>query len=345
MSTAMADMRGIEHTAHQFQRWVPKSFEARVIVVGDRVFTAAIHAGNAAGYLDWRNDYDALRYQPITPPQSISAGAIAYCAEFGTGYNAALMSHRLGDQHVFSVDIGTDLVQTARERLAELGYAPTLAAVHGAQGLPEHASFDRIIATCSVPAIPGAWADQLCDGGLLLVDVKRASVAGNLVLLRKQGDRLQGRFLPTWAGFMAMRDTAAPPAVTASAGTVHPEDGTRSFTRLEPTPWAAIVPWLLASPRLPWTLSFGYLGRTATGAPEWAVFTGDDGSWCAVRTQPDNQGHREVRQDGPVTIWDQFERTHGEWETLDQPGVGPARPDRHPRRPAPRVDRQPRQRP
>lgn len=80
------------------------------------------------------------------------------------------------------------------------------------------------------------------------------------------------------------------------------------------------MPWLLASPRLPRTLSFGYLGRTATGAPEWAVFTGDDGSWCAVRTQPDNQGHREVRQGGPVTIWDQFERTHGEWETLDQPG-------------------------
>ena len=27
----------------------------------------------------------------------------------GTGYNAALLSHRIGDQHVFSVDIEPDL--------------------------------------------------------------------------------------------------------------------------------------------------------------------------------------------------------------------------------------------
>ncbi|HYZ09521.1 MAG TPA: methyltransferase domain-containing protein [Pseudonocardiaceae bacterium] len=42
----------------------------------------------------------------------------------GTGYNAALLSHRIGDQHVFSVDIEPDLVQLARERLARIGYRP-----------------------------------------------------------------------------------------------------------------------------------------------------------------------------------------------------------------------------
>ena len=31
----------------------------------------------------------------------------------GTGYNAALLAHRLGGEHVFSVDIGADLVETA----------------------------------------------------------------------------------------------------------------------------------------------------------------------------------------------------------------------------------------
>src|ERR1700754_5081751 len=33
----------------------------------------------------------------------------------GTGYNAALLTHRLGDENVFSVDIGADFVGTARE--------------------------------------------------------------------------------------------------------------------------------------------------------------------------------------------------------------------------------------
>lgn len=84
----LTDLRGVEHTAHQFQRWVPKAFEARVIVVGDHVFAAAIHAGNAASYIDWRNDYGALRYEPITPPDSVSAGAVAYCAELGLVYGA-----------------------------------------------------------------------------------------------------------------------------------------------------------------------------------------------------------------------------------------------------------------
>lgn len=84
----LTDLRGIEHTAHQFQRWVPKAFEARVIVVGGRVFAAAIHAGNAASYVDWRNDYHALRYESIDLPACVVAGVLAYCAEFSLVYGA-----------------------------------------------------------------------------------------------------------------------------------------------------------------------------------------------------------------------------------------------------------------
>jgi methyltransferase of ATP-grasp peptide maturase system len=236
----------------------------------------------------------------------------------GTGYNAALLAHRLGGEHVFSVDIGADLVETARERLAELGYAPTLAAVHGAGGWPEHAPYDRIIGTLSVPSVPWAWAEQLRDGGRVLIDVKRGIHAGNLVLLRKHPDRLEGRFLAKWAAFMTIRDAdAAPPTVTSMA--VEPEDGARSSTRLDPQPWTAAVQWLLATSQLPRQLTFGYLGFIASG-PEWATFTGDDGSWCAVRMQMDEHGHREVREGGPVAIWAAFERTYAEWETLDRPG-------------------------
>jgi hypothetical protein len=67
---------------------VPKAFEARVIVVGDRLFTATIHAGSAASHLDWRSDYGALAYEPVTPPETVSVGVIAYCAEFGLNYGA-----------------------------------------------------------------------------------------------------------------------------------------------------------------------------------------------------------------------------------------------------------------
>jgi methyltransferase of ATP-grasp peptide maturase system len=237
----------------------------------------------------------------------------------GTGYNAGLLTHRLGDEHVFSVDIGADLVETARERLADLGYTPTLATVDGAAGLPEYAPFDRIIATCSVPAVPWAWAEQLRDDGLVLVDVKRGTHAGNLARLRRYDDRLEGRFLPRWATFMTIRDSdGAPPRRTGPA--VLPDQGDRSVTLLDPSPWVAVVPWFLASSRFPRTLVFGYRGRTDTGGPEWAVLTGDDGSWCAVQMQPDAHGQREVREHGPVRIWEQFEHTYAEWSALGQPG-------------------------
>jgi methyltransferase of ATP-grasp peptide maturase system len=237
----------------------------------------------------------------------------------GTGYNAALLTHRLGDENVFSVDIGADLVREARERLAGLGYAPTLAVVHGGNGLPEHAPYDAVLATCSVPAVPWTWAEQVHVGGRVLVDVKRGTHAGNLVLLRREENRLEGRFLARWATFMGIRDTdTAPPAVAGVS--VEPEAGKRTVTRLDPQPWAAVVPWFLASVRLPRDLVFGYRGRVDSGGPEWVTFTGGDGSWCAVRAQPDERGERDVWEGGPVDIWGAFEAVHGEWDALGRPG-------------------------
>lgn len=46
----------------------------------------------------------------------------------GTGYNAGLVAHRLGDDAVCSVDIDPRLITDARQRLAGLGYHPTLCA-------------------------------------------------------------------------------------------------------------------------------------------------------------------------------------------------------------------------
>jgi protein-L-isoaspartate O-methyltransferase len=43
----------------------------------------------------------------------------------GSGYNAALLCHRLGDDRVYSVEIEPGLVELARARLAALGYRPT----------------------------------------------------------------------------------------------------------------------------------------------------------------------------------------------------------------------------
>lgn len=128
----------------------------------------------------------------------------------GTGYNAALLCRRLGEAQVFSVDIKADLVASARTRLAGLGYHPTLVHADGALGLPNHAPYDRLIATCSVPTVPWAWIEQTRLGGVILADLKLAVGAGNLVRLVRTEEGAEGRFDPTYAAFMAMRSTACP---------------------------------------------------------------------------------------------------------------------------------------
>jgi ATP-grasp ribosomal peptide maturase len=83
------DLRGIEVTAHQFQQWVgPKSYEARVVVVGTRAFTVAIHAQTDATRVDWRRDYTALCYEIIDPPEHVLAGVHALMEHFGLVYGA-----------------------------------------------------------------------------------------------------------------------------------------------------------------------------------------------------------------------------------------------------------------
>ncbi len=84
----LADLRGIEVTTHLVQRWVPKSFETRVIVMGEHLTAAAIHAGNASSYVDWRSDYDSLSYEPIEPPEQVTKGVHALMRSFGLMYGA-----------------------------------------------------------------------------------------------------------------------------------------------------------------------------------------------------------------------------------------------------------------
>ncbi len=84
----LADLRGIEHTTHLFQRWVPKQREARVIVIGNQVTAAAITAGSPAAYIDYRTDYESLSYELITPPEHVIDGVRLLMDGFGLVYGA-----------------------------------------------------------------------------------------------------------------------------------------------------------------------------------------------------------------------------------------------------------------
>ncbi|MFE0272827.1 methyltransferase domain-containing protein [Streptomyces sp. NPDC058992] len=119
----------------------------------------------------------------------------------GSGYNAALLTHRLGDPLVTTVDLDPEIAEAARRHLAAAGHHPAVITGDGARGCPGRAPFHRIIATCALPSVPRAWLEQSVPGGLLL-----APLANGLVVLRvhDQG-HAEGRFLHTPAYFVPLR--------------------------------------------------------------------------------------------------------------------------------------------
>ncbi|MET7732414.1 methyltransferase domain-containing protein [Streptomyces sp. NPDC005402] len=124
----------------------------------------------------------------------------------GTGYNAALLAHRLGDDRVTTVDLEPEITEAARGHLAAAGYHPVVVTGDGARGVPEHAPFDRIIATCTLASVPTAWLAQCRPGARVLSPL----ATGLIALTVRDAGHAQGRFLPTPAYFVPLRGADRP---------------------------------------------------------------------------------------------------------------------------------------
>lgn len=226
----------------------------------------------------------------------------------GTGYNTALLCAALGDDRVFSIDV--DYTDAARERLATLGYRPTLATGDGFDGMPAAAPFDRIIATVAVPRIPWAWVEQLADGGVILADLKPNSAAGNLVVLRRRGDVAEGRFDAGQAWFMQARRPGQPEPTSEDR---HPGPPASSSTALRAVAWEQPVPWFLACLRVGAGLDVGHQ-LDDDHKPVTATLEARDGSWATV-----DMTDGAVRQAGPTRLWNTVEDAFAVWESADRP--------------------------
>lgn len=231
----------------------------------------------------------------------------------GTGYNAALLCHRLGDACVTSVDIDPELVEAARARLAGLGHRPHLTAGDGARGVAERAPYDRIIATCAVPAVPPAWIRQLRTGGLLVADV-RGELASSLVVARKDtAHSVTGRFLDRPGHFMWLRPEAGSPLRHGGAfGGVL--DFTDPATDTTGMPLAAFddpdfcVILQLAVPGL------GPVGHTLRDGRAGIFLTSEeDMSWIEI----DAEG--AVEFGGPRPLWPDVAAGWSRWTGLGRP--------------------------
>ncbi|MEV0279461.1 methyltransferase domain-containing protein [Streptomyces sp. NPDC050610] len=87
----------------------------------------------------------------------------------GTGWNAALLAYRLGAANVVTVEVDGAVAARGRAGLERFGLPVEVVHGDGALGSPERAPFDRVIVTCGVRRIPGAWLEQTRPGGVVLL--------------------------------------------------------------------------------------------------------------------------------------------------------------------------------
>ncbi|MBA0049620.1 methyltransferase domain-containing protein [Streptomyces sp. AJS327] len=232
----------------------------------------------------------------------------------GTGYNAALLCARLGENLVHSVDVDPSLIHLARQRLAEAGYAPRLAPGDGTRGSPTGDAFDRIIATCSVPAIPQAWMDQSRPGTVIVTDIALGIEGGLVRVVIDDDGRATGRFTTTAGRFMAAR-TGAHTYATPVRPERAPTAGTRPTTVTARDIRGNYPFRLLLALHLPGAQLVYHLDDTDGGM---AIQIQDaDGSWARTPLTGDHTG--TVTYGGDPGLWQRAEAAWRWWNDADRP--------------------------
>ncbi|HEY3477432.1 MAG TPA: methyltransferase domain-containing protein [Streptomyces sp.] len=221
----------------------------------------------------------------------------------GTGYNAALLAHRLGPGAVTTIDLDEEITDAARAHLAAYGTPAALSVTvvtgDGAEGHPPGAPYDRIMATCELPSIPAPWLAQCVPGGRVL-----APFATGLIDLTVYGpERAEGRFLSTPAFFVPLRGPAG------RAPMLPPPDEAETV-RDTGTP-----------PRVVGNDLFRFLLTLVVGPLDivWSPTTGDahlmaaDGSTARATTEG------TVHLTGPRDLWSLAESAHTLFREYDHP--------------------------
>jgi protein-L-isoaspartate(D-aspartate) O-methyltransferase len=105
----------------------------------------------------------------------------------GSGYAAAVLSRLT--REVYTVERHGKLADSARERLARLGYA-NVRVLHGdgLRGWPEHAPFDAISVAAGGRDVPPALAEQLAPDGRLVIPVGPDDGLQQLVRVRRRAN-------------------------------------------------------------------------------------------------------------------------------------------------------------
>ncbi|MFI7285240.1 methyltransferase domain-containing protein [Streptomyces anulatus] len=223
----------------------------------------------------------------------------------GTGYVAALICERLGDDLVHSVELDAVVARQAADSLAQAGYRPHLRVGDGEQPWPGLGPVDRLIATCALRYVPYALLRQVRPGGVVVAPLAREFWSGALVQLRVQADGTAVGPFCGGATYMPMRSHRVPDLHEVRG------KGRARAAGLDPALLLDLGFALYAGARLPGVRLIHQ--NTAEGARVWV--TCEDGGAATAATG------EEVWQYGPGFLWEEIEQVWWEYEAVGRPGA------------------------
>ena len=236
----------------------------------------------------------------------------------GTGWNAALLAHRVGAENVTTIEIDFDVADQARKALASAGYGGvTVVTGDGVGGWAEGAPYDRVIATVGATTVPYRWVEQTTPDGRVMVPLTNTYQAPGVAVLRVHSDgSASGRFAGP-AVFMGLRSQrVARPTSWDDVG----ESGAQSSTDIHP--WhligdrnaaVAIGQRLGDGVHTHWQdtgTRTGYLWLLHPASRSWA--------WLILDDEPPPF---VVHQGGPRTVFNEVEAAYRWWREQGEPAV------------------------
>ncbi|MFD5507264.1 protein-L-isoaspartate(D-aspartate) O-methyltransferase [Streptomyces sp. NPDC127051] len=236
----------------------------------------------------------------------------------GTGWNAGLLSHRVGGGNVVSVEFDPAVAAGAGENLRHTGLSPLVIVGDGRLGYAGNAPYDRIISTCSIGEVPRLWIEQTVPGGVIVAPWGTLYGGEAIVRLTVGEGSASGHFTRSSA-FMRLRQQRPdlPPHDAYLKGREWPGDGTRSTITLSPAEmggWVEQFAIGLCLPGVFWTVE-----RYDDGAYTLWTYSTDTDSWASSDHQPGVDSY-EVVQCGPRRLWDETAAAYRWWEKQGRPG-------------------------
>lgn len=238
----------------------------------------------------------------------------------GTGYNAALLAHRLGADAVTTIEINTELADRARTALMDAGLGDVAVITgDGAQGYPPRAPYDRVISTAAVQRVPYPWVAQTRAGGRIVTPWATDYENGSLLALDVDRHGVgTGRLVDT-AFFLWLRQQRS--RRVRMHRDVYDKD--KALVRT-----SELHPYRLAGHRDVCTavgLRVPQCRQLYWPAdeddPEGTLWLVDpwSRSWASLRHHPDQFSPYPVRQHGPRMLFDEVENAYRWWVDLGEP--------------------------